>query len=174
MVDHDLIIEPTVQLAERDHDVFAIGGAFLEPPIPRLDIRNRGPLDLNREIPVERGCRRNIRQGQTFSAEERTVGEHPVAPTMDTRAARPILPTPVHVMDIPWLAIPAIALRRTGRLEPGTMPSLLAEFPPKSDAVEREIVPAIQNALNALPFGTKARLKSLNDEKQRAGPDRVA
>ncbi len=77
-------------------------------------------------------------------------------------------------MDIPWLAIPAIALRRTGRLEPGTMPSLLAEFPPKSDAVEREIVPAIQNALNALPFGTKARLKSLNDEKQRAGPDRVA
>jgi hypothetical protein len=78
MADHDLIIEPAVQLAERDHDVFAIGGAFLEPPIPCLDIRDRRPLDLDLEIPVERGCRRNIRQGQTFSAQERTVGEHPI------------------------------------------------------------------------------------------------
>ncbi len=172
MVDHDLIIEPAVQLAERDHDVFA--GRFWSRRYHASTFGTEGRSISIAEIPVERGCRRNIRQGQTFSAEERTVGEHPVAPTMDTRAARPILPTPVHVMDIPWLAIPAIALRRTGRLEPGTMPSLLAEFPPKSDAVEREIVPAIQNALNALPFGTKARLKSLNDEKQRAGPDRVA
>src|ERR1700730_8978893 len=42
---------------------------------------------------------------------------------MDTRAARPILPTPVPVTDIPWLAISAIAPRRTGRLPS----SLLAE-----------------------------------------------
>jgi len=55
----------------------------------------------------------------------------PVLRAMDTRAARPILPTPVHVMDTPWLAIPAIALQGTGRLEPSTLSSLLAEFRPK-------------------------------------------
>ena len=47
---------------------------------------------------------------------------------MDTRADRHTLPIPVSVMGIPWLAIPAIALRRTGRLEPSTASSLLAEL----------------------------------------------
>jgi hypothetical protein len=50
---------------------------------------------------------------------------------MDTRADRCTLPTPGPVMDTPWLAIPAIAPRRTGRLEPSTLLSLLAEFRPK-------------------------------------------
>src|SRR5437660_1012369 len=52
---------------------------------------------------------------------------NPVLQAMDTRARRPILPTPVPIMGIPWLAIPAIALMRTGRLEPSTPSSLLAE-----------------------------------------------
>jgi hypothetical protein len=60
---------------------------------------------------------------------------------MDTRADRHILPIPVSVMGIPWLAIPAIALRRTGRLEPSTPSSLLAELPaqnlPQSAAMAR-------------------------------------
>ena len=45
---------------------------------------------------------------------------------MDTRARRPILRTPV--TEIRSLAIPAIALRSTGRLGPSTRSSLLAEF----------------------------------------------
>src|SRR6266446_4905195 len=52
-------------------------------------------------------------------------------PPMDTRATRHILPIPVLVMEIRWLVIPAIALRRTGRLEPSTVSSLLAEFWPE-------------------------------------------
>jgi hypothetical protein len=56
----------------------------------------------------------------------------PVHRAMDTRAARhTLLPTPVPVMEIPSLATPAIALRGTGRLEPSTLSSLLAEFRPK-------------------------------------------
>jgi hypothetical protein len=50
---------------------------------------------------------------------------------MDTRAARHTLPIPVPVMDIPWLAIPATALRKIGRLEPSTLSNLLAEFRPE-------------------------------------------
>jgi hypothetical protein len=50
---------------------------------------------------------------------------------MDTRTARSILPVPVPVMDIPCLVIPETALRRTGRLGPSTLSSLLAEFRPK-------------------------------------------
>ena len=45
---------------------------------------------------------------------------------MATKAARCTLPTPVP--DIPWLAIPAIALRKSGLLGPRTLLSLLAEF----------------------------------------------
>jgi hypothetical protein len=52
-------------------------------------------------------------------------------PPMDTRAAHHTLPIPAPVMETPWLGIPAIALRRTGRLEPSTVPSLLAEFRPE-------------------------------------------
>jgi hypothetical protein len=52
----------------------------------------------------------------------------PVPRARDTKAARHTLPIPVlvPVMDIPWLASPAIALRRTGRLEPSTPSNLLA------------------------------------------------
>src|SRR5258706_4074252 len=42
----------------------------------------------------------------------------PVVRAMDIRARRPILRTPVPVSEIRSLAIPAIALRRTGRLGP--------------------------------------------------------
>jgi hypothetical protein len=49
-----------------------------------------------------------------------------VVRAMDIRARRPILRTPVP--EIRSLAIPAIALRRTGRLGPSTRSSLLAEF----------------------------------------------
>src|SRR5580704_14716993 len=51
-----------------------------------------------------------------------------VVRAMDIRARRPILRTPVPVTEIRSLAIPAIALRRTGRLGPTTRSSLLAEF----------------------------------------------
>src|ERR1700745_543300 len=55
----------------------------------------------------------------------------PVLRAMDTRARCPILPTPVPIMGIPWLVIPAIALPRTGRLGPSTLSSPLAEFRPE-------------------------------------------
>ena len=50
----------------------------------------------------------------------------PVLRAMGTRAVRCILPIPVP--DIPWLAIPAVALRKSGLLGPSTLLSLLAEF----------------------------------------------
>ena len=55
----------------------------------------------------------------------------PVLRAMVFRARRPILPTPVPVTEIPSPVIPAIALRRTGRLGPGTLSSLLAELRPR-------------------------------------------
>jgi hypothetical protein len=54
----------------------------------------------------------------------------PVLRAMDFRARRLILPTPGPVTEIPSLAIPASALRRTGRLGPSTRSSQLAEFRP--------------------------------------------
>jgi uncharacterized protein (DUF3084 family) len=54
---------------------------------------------------------------------------------MDFRARRPILPTPVPVTEILSLAIPAIALRRTGRLGPRTRSSQLAEFRPDTEVL---------------------------------------
>jgi hypothetical protein len=53
-----------------------------------------------------------------------------VVRAMDIRARRPILRTPVPVTEIRSLAIPVIALRRTGRLGLSTRSSLLAEFWP--------------------------------------------
>jgi hypothetical protein len=53
-----------------------------------------------------------------------------VVRAMDIRIRRPILRTPVPVSEIRSLAIPAIALRRTGRRGPSTRSSLLAEFGP--------------------------------------------
>jgi hypothetical protein len=50
-----------------------------------------------------------------------------VVRAMDIRARRPILRTPVPVSEIRSLAIPAIALRRTGRVGPSTQSSPLAE-----------------------------------------------
>jgi hypothetical protein len=55
----------------------------------------------------------------------------PVHRAMATKAARCTLPTPIPVMDTPWLAIRATAPRRTGLLGPSTLSSLLAEFRPK-------------------------------------------
>ena len=66
----------------------------------------------------------------------RAIRDSPLTPVlwaMDTRARRSILPTPVPIMEIPWLAIPAIALRRTGRLGPSTRSSLVAEFRPDAN-----------------------------------------
>src|ERR1700730_6994001 len=60
-----------------------------------------------------------------------TARDSPLTPgvrAMDIRARRPILRTPVPVSEIRSLAIPAIALRRTGRLGPSTRSSVLAEF----------------------------------------------
>ena len=67
----------------------------------------------------------------------RAIRDSPLIPVlwaMDTRARRSILPTPVPIMEIPWPAIPAIALRRTGRLGPGTRSSLVAEFRPDANS----------------------------------------
>jgi hypothetical protein len=55
----------------------------------------------------------------------------PVHRAMATKAARYTLPIPVLVMEIPWLVIPEIRLRRTGRREPSTLSAFLAEFRPK-------------------------------------------
>jgi hypothetical protein len=88
----------------------------------------------------------------------------PVPQPTDTRAARPILPTPVPVMETPWLAIPAIALWGTGRLGPSTVWSLLAEFRPKIGR-GREGDHTGDDLLSV----TKARLKSLNDENNALG-----
>ena len=60
-----------------------------------------------------------------------------VVRAMDIRARRPILRTPVPVTEIRSLAIPAIALRRTGRLGPSTPSSLLAEFWPDTKSSRR-------------------------------------
>jgi hypothetical protein len=49
----------------------------------------------------------------------------PVLRAMDIRARRPILRTPVPVMGLPWLGIPAIDLLRTGDLGPSARSSLL-------------------------------------------------
>jgi hypothetical protein len=45
----------------------------------------------------------------------------PVHRAMATEVARYILSIPVLVMEIPWLVIPEIGLRRTGRREPSTL-----------------------------------------------------
>src|SRR5580704_13083093 len=55
----------------------------------------------------------------------------PVPRPMDTRTARHTLPVSVPVMDIPCLVVPETALRRTGRLGPSTLSSLLAELRPR-------------------------------------------
>ena len=55
----------------------------------------------------------------------------PVHRTMATRAARCTLPTPIPVMDTPWLAMRATASRRTSLLGPSTLSSLLAELRPR-------------------------------------------
>src|SRR5690242_8952210 len=51
----------------------------------------------------------------------------PVLRALDIRARRPILPTPIPVMDTPWLAIRATAPQRSGLLGPSTSSSLQAE-----------------------------------------------
>jgi hypothetical protein len=61
----------------------------------------------------------------------------PVLRAMVFRARRPILPTPVPVTEIPSLAIPVIAFRRTGRLGPSTRSNLLAEFWPDTKSSRR-------------------------------------
>src|ERR1700730_2755112 len=74
-------------------------------------------------------------------------------PPMDIRAARHILPIPVLVMEIRWLVIPAIALRRTGRLEPSTVSSLLAEFRPeiRPQSSTPLVAERTNGSVNALP-----------------------
>src|SRR5580704_7762880 len=61
----------------------------------------------------------------------------PVLRAMDIRARRLILRTPVPVMGLPWLGIPAIDLLRTGDLGPSTRSSLLAEFWPDTMSSRR-------------------------------------
>jgi hypothetical protein len=61
----------------------------------------------------------------------------PLIPAMDIRARCPILRTPVPVMGLPWLGIPAIDLLRTGDLGPSTRSSLLAEFWPDTKSSRR-------------------------------------
>jgi hypothetical protein len=55
----------------------------------------------------------------------------PVRRATDTKAAPYTLPTPIPVMDLPSMPILATARRKTGRLEAGTLSSLLAEFRPR-------------------------------------------
>jgi hypothetical protein len=67
-------------------------------------------------------------------------------------------------METPWLAIPAIAPRRTGRLRPSTLSNLLAEFRPKIGHGREG-----DHTGDELLSVTKARLKSLNDENNALG-----
>ncbi|HEX4202333.1 MAG TPA: hypothetical protein VHY59_12500, partial [Chthoniobacterales bacterium] len=58
------------------------------------------------------------------------IRDSPLTPSprpMATRADRRTLPIPLPVMDIPWRAILASGLRRTGLLGPSTQSSLLVE-----------------------------------------------
>jgi hypothetical protein len=71
-------------------------------------------------------------------------------------------------METPWLAIPPIALRRTGRLRPSTVWSLLAEFRPKIGR-GREGDHTGDDLLSV----TKARLEEPQRRKQHAGLDRM-
>ena len=73
-----LIVEAAVQFIERDHDVFSVGGPFLKSAISRLDVRYRRPLYVDLEITVQRGSRRDIRQGQVITAQKRAIGENAV------------------------------------------------------------------------------------------------
>jgi hypothetical protein len=102
----------------RAMDIRATRDTPLIPCLPVMDTQATREIPL---IPVPQA---------TDTQATRDTLPTPVPP-MDTRAARHTLPIRVPVTDIPCMAIPAIALRRTGRLGPSTLSNLLGEFRPK-------------------------------------------
>src|SRR5689334_4587615 len=64
------VVEPAAQLAERDHDVLAIGRSLLEAPVPSLDVRHGRQFDVDLEIAVERGADRDVGERQGIAGHE--------------------------------------------------------------------------------------------------------
>ena len=60
----------------------AIGRTLVEAAVPRLDVGDGGPLDLQREIAVERGAGGNVGHRDVIAGEKRPVGEVPVRATV--------------------------------------------------------------------------------------------
>src|SRR5262245_35097867 len=84
-------IQPPIKLAEWQHHVAAIGGALLQPRIPRLHMRDCRPLDLELEIAIERSAGRDIRQAERVAAQKWPVRKEAVQQLEMPRAARDLV-----------------------------------------------------------------------------------
>src|SRR6187200_594854 len=80
-------VQAAAQLAEWHHDVLAIGVALAQAPIPGFHVRDRGPLDLQFEIAIERRAGWDVGQRERVTAQEPPVREHPVQQFEMTGAA---------------------------------------------------------------------------------------
>src|ERR1043166_2926023 len=69
------VFEPSVQLRERHHHVFAIGGTFGKRAVPALDVRHARARDVDAEVAVEVGPRGDIGEGEAVAQQKRAVGE---------------------------------------------------------------------------------------------------
>jgi hypothetical protein len=118
----DILLTDIRATLSRAMDIRATGDTLLTPVLRAMDTQ------ATQDSPLTPPLRAMDTQAT------RDIPLTPVPP-MDTRAARHTLPIPVLVMEIRWLVIPAIALRRTGRLEPSTVSSLLAEFGPEFTSI---------------------------------------
>jgi hypothetical protein len=118
--------------------------ATREPPLtPLLRAMDTQPTQDSQRTPprvTDRQATRDTPTPDPRPMRRQATQDNPLTPVvraMDTGARRPILRTPVPVTEIRSLAIPAIALRRTGRLGPSTRSSLLAEFWPDTKSSRR-------------------------------------
>jgi hypothetical protein len=114
-------------------DIRATRETPLTPLLRAMDTQAIQDSPVTPPRATDRQATRDIPTPDLRSLRRQATRDSPLTPVvraMDFRARRPILPTPVPVTEIPSLAIPAIALRRTGCLEPSTPSSLLAEFRP--------------------------------------------
>src|ERR1700733_2433947 len=83
-----LEIEAAFEAFEPDHHMGAIGFALLQPLVPRLDIRNGRPVDLQLEIAIELCAGRDVAIGERLTGDEGPVGEVPVEDLEENGAPR--------------------------------------------------------------------------------------
>src|SRR3981081_3642581 len=62
-----LIIQPSAQFLERNHDVLAKCLVLLQRAVPAFPLRQFRTLDLKFEVSIERGADRYVGQGQRVS-----------------------------------------------------------------------------------------------------------